>query len=143
MNIGSWEYAADDFRLDQLGNGLFILEMPDIKLAFYKTHLIGFAQTGKPVGTGSKWVVKQNHWASHAGGEREQEEEHLQALQGSRWGKEEMAASNWDTQQIYLGERLAPNEFFDALQEAIENPPVLLWLAAEQAKESLRGLQPH
>ncbi len=30
MNIGSWDWASDDFRLDQLGNGLFILEMADI-----------------------------------------------------------------------------------------------------------------
>jgi hypothetical protein len=141
MNIGSWDWTSDDFRLDQLGNGLFILEMPDLKLAFHETHLIGFALTGKPLGTGSKWVVKHNHWAEKSETKRTQEEEHLRALQGSVWSKEEILANHWDSQRILEGERLGTIEFFDALREAIEHPQILLWLAAAQAKESMKGLE--
>ncbi len=145
MNIGSWEYGPDDFRLDKLGNELFIVSMADLKLAFSRSHLIGFARTGrrmhrKPYGTGSEWVVKQNHWSSHSGGERDREEEHLQALQGTKWNKAEMAASDWDTKQIYLGDRLETIEFYAALRNEIENPEVLLRLVANEAQESLDGL---
>lgn len=140
MNIGTWNYTPDDFRLDKLGNELFVLTLPELKLAFSRSHLIGFSRTGKPIGKAGVWVVKQNHWSSHSGGEREREEEHLQALQGSKWNKGELAASSFDTKQIFLGDRLETIEFFQALREAIENPPMLLWIAAEQAKASLDGL---
>lgn len=138
MKIGSWDYTPNDFRLDKLGNGLFILQMPDIKLAFHDTHLIAFTRSSKGHSPGNRWIVKQNHWAEQSG-KREKEEDHLQALQGSKW-KDMSIADNWDTKQILLGERLETVEFFQALREAIENPPILLWLAAEQAKESMEDL---
>lgn len=142
MNIGNWEYGQGEFRLDNLGNGLIVITLPELKLAFSGVHLIGFAKTGKPYGPGGEWVLARNHYAKQSGSEREREEEHLRALRGSKWDKiaPGFAKPEDELDKLYERDRLASKPFYRRLQEAIENPEILLRMAAQEAKESLDGL---
>jgi len=142
MNIGQWEYGKGEFRLDNLGNGLIVITLPELKLAFSGVHLIGFTRTGKPLGKVGEWVLARNHYAKQSGKDREREEEHLRALQGSKWDKiaPGFAKPEEEIDHLYERERLDSKPFYRQLQEVIENPEILLRLAAQEAKESLDGL---
>lgn len=151
MNIGQWTYGKGEFRLDNLGNGLIIITLPELKLAFSGVHLIGFSRTGQPYGTGgalgtqldmAAWILTRNHYAKQSGTEREREEEHLRALQGSKWDSiaPGFAKPEVEIDKLYERDRLDSKHFYRRLQEAIENPEVLLRIAADEARESLDGL---
>ncbi len=142
MNIGHWTYGKGEFRLDNLGNGLIVITMPELKLAFSGVHLIGFTRTGKPFGTGGEWILARNHYAKQSGTEREREEEHLRALQGSKWDKiaPGFAKPEEEIDHLYERERLDSKVFYRRLQETIESPEILLRIAAQEARESLDGL---
>ena len=105
------EWIDDDFHLGLMGNGLTIIAIPGTKLAFFRATLIAFS--------GSTWVVRMNQWGN------EGEQAMLVLEQAS---------------QHHVNDRLPQKHFYWALRTHMENPQVLLDIAARQAMESLRGL---
>ncbi len=109
---GSEEEWNDlDFHMGKLGNNLNVIAMPDTKLAFFGANLIAFS--------GETWTVRINIWGAEAG-------EAMDTLEGSP--------------QHHVNERLPTINFFLALREHMENPQVLLDIAARQAFDSIRDL---
>ncbi len=100
-----------DFQLGKLGNNLFVISTPGTKLAFWGGRLIAFS--------GSTWTVRVNEWGSEAS-------EAMDTLEGSP--------------QHHTNDRLPTIPFYLALREHMENPQVLLDIAARQAFESIQQM---
>ncbi len=118
------EWNDQDFHLGKLGNNLHIIAIPGTKLAFYRSTLIAFS--------GSIWTVRINQWGPEPEKAMETLESGLQLEAGGIWLSEPVAPTR--------NARLPEKHFFWALQEHLENPRVLLDLAARQAFDSLKDL---